>query len=909
MVFASFFGDLGEIVKIENRFLIVMTSIVAGCLGGWWYFEEGNAFCDPEKAGTSESFFEVAEDADSMEALPETLSETKRSSSRNLPYLNSRVCANDSVRASKNRTLYEIAAASLDAADPQVAITQKKSENLLADAPAPKMNSAVQPCRGLPEPEAALEVLAKSSNELARSLDELARSVPALKKNPASEGPNHSVSVEAEKVPAWAVASADANSPSHISADAQSCALAEMTGGTALFRVSEFQKDVAAADDSLSAVALLTPRKDVPFAQRMAGLKQLAEPESASETEAAPVPNAVAEAAIGKPSGEVPVSPGAETEIDFQVVSGVKTATGGSAAAGVTAAAGVPTAARLTDAERVASAAVPVSALGAFPELGGDLERSETEGAIGSRADLPANPFMGAEKAALDREGTAAALALAGLPETPDWNSAEKELAENSPTSENAVTEDGQNAEPADVKAGPIRMKKPVRNAERQETERQEATASAFGTEIPEAPARKYVLSVRKENVRKALATFQRETGLKVVASLDVQGEVTCEAQSEDPETLLSQLLADTQFRFVRSGKFVYVAHSSALKDLPEPLEKTETRVFVPENVSLEELELVLGSNLTQFGECERTREAAGREALKVTDWVLALNQLDGIQRLVDLPEPENRIAAFVFQHELNGAPQPLNLTEIAENRGLVLQRMPIPGAAEPKKSLFGKKKESVPDLLAYSISFRADTFMIGVKDQLGVETAAMPALTEAAMVLNQPLDFDFNLKVDENSIPYHVTLTFRENPKAGQEGESPILAEVVCQPKEDLGPKSKPRPIQLTLPMPLQGGNALVFQFNLGEFAHQETDLRKNPAYVLGGNRVKKEVVIVFNPFQQMPKLPESTFTAAAVREIIHQQEVLGRKYYGSLDRSERDCSALCFGLAQRLKQGMEVR
>ncbi|MCR5164281.1 MAG: hypothetical protein K6C40_09715, partial [Thermoguttaceae bacterium] len=199
----------------------------------------------------------------------------------------------------------------------------------------------------------------------------------------------------------------------------------------------------------------------------------------------------------------------------------------------------------------------------------------------------------------------------------------------------------------------PTRIKKPDRTPVEAPTEKE-----------TRAPIQKeeYSLDVYRVNLRKALASFQIETGLKVVASLDVQGTVSCKSKNSDPEVLLASLLADTQFKFVRSGSFVYIAPANQLTNLPTPLEKTETQVFTPKYVSLEELELVFKSNLSQFGTCEVTRNSAGEKGLSVTDWVLSLDQLEKIQQIVDVPAPEEQINAFVFQRELDGTFKALEL-------------------------------------------------------------------------------------------------------------------------------------------------------------------------------------------------------------------------------------------------------
>ncbi|MDO4630204.1 MAG: hypothetical protein Q4C70_13575 [Planctomycetia bacterium] len=521
-----------------------------------------------------------------------------------------------------------------------------------------------------------------------------------------------------------------------------------------------------------------------------------------------------------------------------------------------------------------------------LPALEGEMEMVTAETAIGNRADMNANPFRN--------------VLIVEVPVNPDGTRI---------TSDNVEIQDGVEGktETENADSGNVDEEEMETITLREDAENAETTESAENAENAEngkteKNSRKYELDIHRENVRKALSVFQTETGLKVVASLDVQGEVTCQIKSEEAEALLRNMLAETPYRFVREGEWIYVAREEKIRDLQVPLGEMKTELFVPKHISVEELELILHASMSQFGTLERAQNG-----LNVTDWTLSLAELRELQKLVDLPPAENRIEAFVFQHELNGAAKALDLITVAENRGLVLQRLAIP-ELEPKKdkkSIFNKKNKVEP-IQAYSISFRAGTFMIAVKDQLGVAMANMPGERTAKFELNQPMSFGFELDIANEKIPYAATLRFFENPKAGEEGESAILAEIICLPTGEVGKKSKPRPIQCTLPI-LDGNNALVFQLDLGEFAHNDAELKKNPIYAWTGNKIKKEVVVAFCPYQEVQEQPETTLTHAAIEAVIHKQEVLGRKFYGSLDATERENSARYFTLAQRLRQGLE--
>lgn len=801
---------MGSIVKMEHRFFIVFSSLLAGCVGGWWYFEDGSTF---STASRQEFSFGTADAARESSA---------------------EVCWSSDIREGR------------------------PERNIRIFIPAKEVHSAAEI---QPEMNVSPEILASGTSSPA-SAASLSASCPAASRNVPS-GENFP-EVQPENRNEMQIAAAE---------------------------TSDFARETAA----VSVAAEDEGKKTSPV------------------LEIAAIPGVTMDA-------------GMENTLkftdDFQLAASPETPK-------------IYTS--------VCPAAFQVQARNEFPA--GDFEMAPTSGMVGSSVEMasytaPASSLLPGPASAptavemnnvrisdssLDRAGTEAAAALASLPDEP--------ATETPPPAEVKISASAEISAENSALAETDRIKTPVENVKDAGNTVNAAGAANAETAVSAEPAgevklkeapRKYALRLDSENIRKALAAFQTETGLKVVASLDVQGLVSCDSECEDPEVLLGQLLAGMPFQFVRSGKYVYVAHSDRLQNLPEPLELTETQTFIPENVSADELELVFRSNLSQFGTCERIRDAEGRDALRVTDWVLTLRQLEEVQKLLDAPAPENRMSAYVFQHEVVGNAPPLQLQEIADNRGLVIQRMQIPGKEEAKKTLFTKlqKKEPVADIQAYSISFRADTFMIGVKDQLNVAYAPMKGAVNAPMLLETPMNFEFGLNVNGEIIPYALSLTFCRDPnpqtdaaenaedtghaeyaKAG-ETAVPILAEVVCRPLGDVGEKSKPRDVHFRVPMPLGSGKGLIFQLNLGEFAHKETDKRLNPAYVMAGNRVKEEVVVVFNPYKQAREAIPTNLSTAAVNAIIHQQEVLGRKFYGSMDLNERQCSSLCFGIAQRLRQ-----
>jgi len=848
-------------VKKSRRFLIVMSSITAGALGGWWYFEEGSQIYDSRVSiKESSSFGKSADSSEENQVYfqklidPSAIRENTRV--QTLFEVTSRAEA---------RKAYALAQKTKSAAENQ----NRSNESLPLSIPGEERKDfpeTTQIAQNTTEKiQAAEERETESlsskqrtvSDELAVSLEALAQAVPGLDTKVASAltpnfKPRETVAKNGEKT----------NSNS-----------SDSPRSSALIHIADFTSSPQ-DENTISSVALLTPGSNLSVKQRLKGLEQL-------ENQ--------------------------EPPLEFQIV----------------------------QREKIPHQEIGEMAQTSLPQLAGNFQNAEIREQIGNYASMPGNPFSSygpaptVQEPELQNPAAAEQSATEFVMEDSQKNETEANAVSAENTSEGEIplelyrpkestdsedilndsetpkeddserpesqkemdteTSENQNDPPSSL----IRIKKPVRKAEKQKEE----------------PAEKYELDISRENIREALNIFQRETGLKVVSSLNVQGEVSCAAENTDPEILLGNLLADTQFEFIREEDFIYVTHSENIKSVTQPLSKTETRVFTPRYVSIDTLELVLSSNLTQFGSCRRIRKG-GEESLEVTDWTLALNELEDVQNLIDLPEAQNSMNAFAFQHELNGAAnQPLDLLSIAEGRGLVLQRMTIPELAQKTKKPLFSKKEEVPDIIAYSISHRADSFMIAVKDQLKVEPAWMPNPHSEALELNKPLVFEFGIKVNEVQVPYLISVTFRENPDAAQNGESPILAEVDCRPKGELNPKSEPKTIHFTMPMPSSSGNSLVFQLNMGEFALENKETRKNPIYAFHGNRTVKEVILILNPFKDMQELPETALTSNAVKAIIKQQEVMGRKFYGSLDKKERNYSEICFSVAQKLRAGMNIQ
>ncbi len=916
----------GGIVKIEKRFQFILSSLAAGCFAGWCFFELGG-------------IFSFADDADPPRTIliPETyVLDIETDFAVGTPGHKS-IFGKKSFLEEKTTQAKRLTKIQPEGED--LTLYQAAAQNFLLNPQAAEPGSGDTKAH-LPENAVATA-----------SLEHIASTAPS--ENIAGMGPSENVAgilppgkaVFAHTAPSMGSAVSDTltetplNGSANLSANSTGSGSDSGHSSRALIRVSEISEKntesknasfVSSTDEISantvpagdSAVALLTPQDGVSVSQRMAGLNQMAiqnlmrSGETKSVGEAGSAEETWSEMNAGMNTG---MNAGISPEIKTETAIGQETKAGPAFQAqtnqdpaptysknqpeqyleGQSPQFSVHETVVLQNSPNVPGPEVPqtsdpkpvpskeIASAEAENEIPGVVHLSDEE--TFSEAKNASEKFLADLKAdaAREKEETSVRIQSAEIP------SREAEYAESA----NVEKSEELILEPADESAETL--------AKKQEAEVDESADAA------ETKAAKYALSFTDTDIRDALEKFAWKTDLKVFAALDVQGEITCETENSDPEILLSEMLTGLPFGFVRHEDFIYVAHTSRLKDLPEPLNEYMEQVFVPRHISIEELELALSANLSSVGSHERTRDLQGNEALCVKDWVVSLDQLVEIQKLIDLPAPEHRMTAFVFQHELNGTAESLDLVSVAENRGLVLQRMAIPSRQKKneKKSLFGKENEGTQDIQAYSISFRTDTFMIGVRDQMHVLPATLSSEPSAKIALNEPMEFEFMLNVAQKMIPFHLSLAFRENPNAQAEGESQVLAEVVCQPKGELDSKSKPKPVHFTMPMPTEGEKSLVFQLNLGEFAHEDPEMKKNPIYAFRGNRIEKEAVIVFMPFKERKDPPQVNIAPAGVKALVRQQEVLGRKYFGSLNQMERELSPVCFSLAQKLRQGTEVR
>ena len=889
-------------MKNEKRFQFILSSLAAGCFAGWCFFELGGSFSASDNTDAAHSM--MFPETYVLEMETETASADRQKSG----FLEERACQAE--RSAKllpekeERTLYQ-AAAQKSLIGPHV-----PKENL-ETAPQTALAGLVLP-NETPSMLPSGEMTPPGEAVLAHTAPSMGSAVPDFPENA------HNSQTET------AANSLESASPSRALIRVSASSANTEMDPASFTPSANFPTDPSADPPSAkaSAVALLRPQEGVSVSQRMAGLNQMAiqnlmRTDETTENTVPGTPEMVSgtpEMVSGTPemvSGTPGMVPGTPEMVSG--TPGMVPGTPGMAQAPIL---------RHIPAETEADAE---------KELPGVVRLSQPETPSAAQSD--SERFLASLRAENETAGAAAAKEMAveemAVEELPTKELPTKEL----PIQELSVQEltpvpeqtriNGENSEekPEAHREGsadktPEKLaEEPQADSEKEEAEKTESKkteSEKSEKEETEKPVKKtYFLSFTDTDIRDALEKFSWKTDLKVFAALDVQGEITCETENSDPEIILSKMLAGLPFDFVRHEDFIYVAHTSRLKNLPEPLNEYMEQVFVPKNISIEELELAFASNLSSVGSCERTRDRNGNEALCVKDWALSLDQLVEIQKLIDIPAPENRMTAYVFQHELNGTAEPLDLVSVAENRGLVLQRMAIPSLQKKneKKSLFGKEDAAAQNIQAYSISFRTDTFMIGVRDQMHVIPASLISEPSAKIALNEPMEFEFMLNVAQKMVPFRLSLAFRENPNAQAEGESPILAEVICQPKGELDSKSKPNPVHFTMPMPTECEKSLVFQLNLGEFAHEDQEMSKNPIYAFRGNRVEKEAVIVFMPFKKHEDPQQVNIAPAGVQALIRQQEVLGRKYFGSLDQIERSLSPVCFSLAQKLRQGTVVR
>lgn len=398
-------------------------------------------------------------------------------------------------------------------------------------------------------------------------------------------------------------------------------------------------------------------------------------------------------------------------------------------------------------------------------------------------------------------------------------------------------------------------------------------------------PLREVVsLDARNADLRLLLARVEAQSGLKIYASPEVQGKISCKIETQDYEEVFRRLLGTTSFTAHREGEFVYVGRRMEPEKLPEPLSLQGTRTFVPQHISPEQLQKTVDANLSPYGKSILHNE----KQLIVHDLEVTLRDLEKMVALIDIQGKMPKWDIFVFQHDAPSRKQPLDLQKIAENRGISLQET-TPQWLGMDKS----RKKEVPARL-FTISHRMDTFLIGLEDQKKVELIS-DRNADSDLVLEVPRTFPFSLKLGEKQENYVAEVTFSTSADSESSAET-LAVKIDCQPQ-----KKDAKGERWTLQTTMEMERGLLLQGFLTEYKPEKEE--NKPFQSFPGKKTPVEMVLTLITRLEEPPRPETTFSSAAIRFLAKQQETIGYKIMETAQGEERKKAQSFLQTSQRLR------
>ncbi|MDO4584171.1 MAG: hypothetical protein Q4D62_08730 [Planctomycetia bacterium] len=391
-------------------------------------------------------------------------------------------------------------------------------------------------------------------------------------------------------------------------------------------------------------------------------------------------------------------------------------------------------------------------------------------------------------------------------------------------------------------------------------------------------------LEARNTDLRLLLSRVEEQSGLKIYASPEVQGKVSCKVESRESEEIFRRLLGTTSFTAWREGELVYIGRRTEQETLPKPLSLRGSRTFVPQHISLEQLRKTVEANLSPYGET-----SLANNTLTVHDLEVTLRDLEKIVALLDVQGKVPKWDIFIFQHDAPSRKQSLDLQKIAENRGLSLQET-TPQWLVPEKS---RKKEELPGRL-FSISHRIDTFLIGLEDQKKVQLISDRS-ADSDLELEHPRQFPFSLNLGEKKENYVAEVTF-STPDDAEIPPGTLAVKVDCRPQSE---KTKGERWTFQTTMEMERG--LLWQGFLTEYKPEKEE--NKPFQAFPGKKTPVEIVLTLVTRLEEPPRPETTLSSAAIKYLAKQQETIGCKILETALGEERKCAQTFLQTSQRLR------
>jgi type IV pilus assembly protein PilQ len=177
-------------------------------------------------------------------------------------------------------------------------------------------------------------------------------------------------------------------------------------------------------------------------------------------------------------------------------------------------------------------------------------------------------------------------------------------------------------------------------------------------------------INIQNTDLRAVLETISRETGLNIIASANVKGNVTANLNGVDLETALAAILKSTGYVAGREGNIIYVGLPTDLVQMNQFQDRIVTRVYRPNYVKAADLQTLFTPLLTTDGKITVSTASqidipadqvktggnsfAGLDTVVVRDYETVLQQLDEIFAEVDVKPRQVAIEAMILSVKLN---------------------------------------------------------------------------------------------------------------------------------------------------------------------------------------------------------------------------------------------------------------
>jgi type IV pilus assembly protein PilQ len=178
-------------------------------------------------------------------------------------------------------------------------------------------------------------------------------------------------------------------------------------------------------------------------------------------------------------------------------------------------------------------------------------------------------------------------------------------------------------------------------------------------------------IHIQDSDLREVLDMIGEQGNLNILAAAGVQGRVSASLANVDIDTALAAILKSSGYIARREGNFIFVGTSKDLQLMEESVDKIGARIYRPNYIKAQELQLLIQPLLTpQVGIASTSSPAevgiaaddanvggdnfAGGEAVLVRDYEAVLAQVDQVFEELDKKPLQVAIEAMILSVKLN---------------------------------------------------------------------------------------------------------------------------------------------------------------------------------------------------------------------------------------------------------------